>query len=178
LNLTRSLLVVLVPGVIALAPWLIWSVREFDNVGELYGKYKEAVTVGVFASVVIFGSVIEILNSWIESNWDRLREVEYRVSENWFTYLAHTFDKEPIGYGYISRMVTTMYFELALVWALPVFAMGAIVMNVTSATASICLSTILAIVGLGLAVAAYRSAKESHRVLCMTRLELNKRIGK
>jgi hypothetical protein len=41
LNLTRSLLVVLIPGIIAVAPWLIWAVREFDNVGDLYSRYKE-----------------------------------------------------------------------------------------------------------------------------------------
>ncbi len=133
-------------------------------------------TVGVFAAVVVFGAVIEIINSWIESRWDETREGEFAVTENWYSYLAHAVEKESIGYGYISRMVTTMYFELALMWAFPAFALGLVVMNVTSATTSNSFCGVAALLGIAFSVGSYQSAKESHRVLCKTRLEINKRV--
>jgi hypothetical protein len=178
LTLTRSLLVVLIPGVVAFAPWLLWAVREFTNVGDLYRDFPEAVTVAVFAAVVVFGTIVEGFNSWIETRWDSEREKDYDVRENWYAYLARVCSPEPVGHGYISRMFTTMYFELAMMWALPTFGLGIIILNATSATADATLIACIAVISILLAVSFYHAGKESHLVLCNVRRQINQRIDK
>ena len=50
LTLTRSILVVFVPGVVAAAPWFLWLIQHFPNVTDLYHRFPEAVAALVFAA--------------------------------------------------------------------------------------------------------------------------------
>ena len=40
LNLTRSLLVVLIPGGIALFPWVLWPLSSDERFAKFYGTYE------------------------------------------------------------------------------------------------------------------------------------------
>jgi hypothetical protein len=89
-------------------------------------EFPQALAAVAFAATVIFGAVVESINSYLEVRWDSQREQKYRVRENWYQYLASAFAHEPIEVAYLSRLVTTMYLELALMFSIPVAALGAI----------------------------------------------------
>lgn len=176
LTLTRSLLVVLVPGIVALAPWLLWLVRDYASIAELYREFPQAVAAAAFAAVVVFGTTVESLNSYLEDLWDAERETQWAVRANWYDYLARSFDHEPVGYTYLSRMITTMYFELGMAWAIAIAGLGVMMFISTS--------PVVSLFGLGVAAAAailapwlaVTAAKDTHEVLCRVRFELNRRL--
>jgi hypothetical protein len=174
LTVTRSLLVILIPGLVALAPWLLWLIEDFEKPETYYKDYPQLVWAGLFAVSVIAGSVLEGINSWIEVMWDDRKQRRGRdVKGDWYEYLSRVCPSEPVGHGYLSRMVTTMYFELAMCWALLSFGIGATVVFKLS-----CAKTALTIlIAVLLAGWMFYSAKESHDVLCETRREINKRLG-
>jgi hypothetical protein len=177
LTITRSILVVFVPGIVAAAPWFLWIVQHFQSVSELYSKFPSAIAAVAFSAIVMFGTVVEGINSRIEVRWDREREAEWQVEKNWFDYLARAFDVEPAGYSYLSRKFTTLYFELAMMWAIPLAALGAILMLETAVAEP---HGWAVAVGLGALIAAHffwRFASDTHLVLCEARLEINERLG-
>lgn len=115
LTLTRSLLVVLVPGIVAATPWLVWIVKEWENAAKLYQEFPNLVTALLFAIVVVLGSIFEGISSLLEVRWDREREIKFEVKKHWYAYLARICPTEPVGHNYMSRMATTLYFELAMI---------------------------------------------------------------
>jgi hypothetical protein len=177
LTLTRSLLVILIPGLIALAPWLLWLIADFKNPERYYKDAPELVWVALFVSAAVVGSFLESLNSWIEVYWDdRKKRRGQGIDGDWYDYLARICSTQPVGYGYLSRMVTTMYFELAMAWAVLSFGLGiAVLLDLGTRSRWYVVLTI------GIAVMAsgwfYISAKASHGVLCKTRREINERLG-
>lgn len=175
ITLTRSLMVILVPGLIALAPWLMFVMYRWPGAAELYNRHSALANVGLFAAVVICGAAFEGLGSSLEARWDRKREAEFQVRENWFSYLART-PPEPVGHRYISRMVTTLYFELSMAWATAIFfgACGALAMLLGLPNWAPFVSFAFAIAG----VVYFRwQASCTHKVLCETRAELNRRAS-
>jgi len=98
---------------------------EYDK---FYGKYSLLVNACLFALVVIVGSVFEGLSTLVEVRWDKEREATYGVEKNWYDYLALVCAAEPVGFQYISRTVTSLYFELAMMWASVLFGLEVIVL--------------------------------------------------
>ncbi|MDB5925454.1 MAG: hypothetical protein JWN13_4390 [Betaproteobacteria bacterium] len=118
ITLTRSLLVILLPGFVALAPWAFWfasKVPKFDQIYKTYDILANAMLVGL---AILIGCIIEIIVTHFEARWDKQRDSEFSVHANWYDYLA-SHPPEPIGFRYISRRATTLYFELAMVIASP-----------------------------------------------------------
>src|SRR3979490_266949 len=109
-TLTRSLLVVLIPGIVAIAPWLL-ALVQYTTATLGFATNAPVGSALVFSAAAVAGSVLEGLASHIEVRWDRQLESQFAVHENWYAYLSRTFDHEPVGYRYLSRMVTTLYFE-------------------------------------------------------------------
>jgi hypothetical protein len=132
----------------------------------------------LFALVVIVGSVFEGLGSRAEVRWDKEREEQFSVQENWYKYLAQTPKTEPVGHRYISRTVTTMYFELAMSIAGPsmVLGIGAILIAPNSGCWVWMGAGFLVIAG----VAGWffqAQARDSHEILCRVRMELARRLA-
>lgn len=173
LTLTRSLLVVLVPGIVAVSPWLIWVVKEWGNAANVYQAFPNLITAFLFAIVVVLGSIFEGLGTLLEVRWDKERETAYDVTKNWYVYLSRTYTTEPVGYSYISRAVTTLYFELSMVWATSLFFLGCTVLVLSA-------EGVNRFVWFGLFGCAIVSpiyfwwqARCSHQLLCETRQRLN-----
>ena len=133
LTLTRSLLTVLIPGMVAVAPWLLLLVLQHQVLIDWYKRYPLPLHVSSFAVVVILGATLEGIGSYIEHKWDRSHakkqppsyQNEDWVAKDWFSYLSRSFgDSEPVGYRYLSRKVTTLYFELGLMLAAPISILG------------------------------------------------------
>jgi hypothetical protein len=120
-NFTRSFVAVTVPGATLVAPWIYLLFCVF-RLWPLYLKYTliaNALLVGV---AVIAGLVLEGIVVAFERRWDDEREGELQIQENWYTYLAAQPSTTPVGFSYISRLVTTMYFELTMMVACPAFS--------------------------------------------------------
>jgi len=83
-NLTRSLLVVFVPGVVGVAPWVLFLLHAIPEVASLYGSYPVFFQAVVFSLVIVAGTIFEGgCGSRQEVKWDKRREREYPVAANW-----------------------------------------------------------------------------------------------
>jgi hypothetical protein len=178
LTLTRSLVVVLAPGIVAAAPWLLWIVKEWENAARLYQAFPSLITALLFAIVVVLGSVFEGISSLLEFRWDEEREVELDVKKHWYTYLARICPTEPVAHNYLSRMAATLYFELAMIWATSLFFLGIVVL-LWSAQGPISTFVFVALIIAAISSPVYFwwQARCSHKVLCQTRREINELIS-
>jgi hypothetical protein len=176
-DLTRSLLVILLPGAVAVAPWLAWLLVKTD--AGLKAEYQPIAQAFAFGCAVIAGLICETLGTWQEAAWDKKRETSLHVSQNWFDYLARHIDPEPVAYRYLSRRATTLYFELSMMMAMMPFALGSwlflpLVFPEQSAEIrwGIAVTTIL------LEVFFWINARSTHVLLCTTRAQVNNRLDK
>lgn len=126
-TLTRSLLVILIPGAIAVLPWLALILIRSSLQWDCIKEFKTELGVFCFLCSVIVGGLFEGLNSCIEVRLDRFRSGEFpRLIDDWYDYLCLHRDKEPVAFRYISSRATTMYFEFSMAWASPIFGYGII----------------------------------------------------
>jgi hypothetical protein len=170
---TRFLLGVIIPGIVAAAPWLMLVAEIWPDARGFYEKYPILGNGLLFAIVTIVGTVIEGLGSYRESAWDDKLEAEFAVVKNWFAYLAQDSSPEPVGHRYISRLATSLYFELGMMISTPILLVGIAVLGATTAF------PMSPIVGLGFVIVAIivfcffrKAARDSHRALCRARKEL------
>jgi predicted Co/Zn/Cd cation transporter (cation efflux family) len=178
-TLTRSILAVLVPGLVATAPWLLLLASGRPGVSQLYKDYQVLANAVLFATIVAVGSVIEGIGSSFEARWDKEREGELGVQANWNAYLARVSDPEPVGHRYLTRMVTAMYFELGMMIAAPALIAGVTRLLAVSQVAVYPWGYVAAtIAALGAAYYFYGAARQSHRVLCEVRRELAERLDR
>lgn len=176
-TLTRSILAVLIPGLVATAPWFLLLASGRREVAELYGEYQVLANAVVFAAIVVAGSVIEGIGSQFEARWDRERERELNVQANWNAYLARVSDPEPVGHRYLSRMVTAMYFELGMMTAAPSLIVGSAVLLAASQLPLYPWGYLgSAVAAVGVVIYFWRAARQSHRVLCEVRRHLAVRL--
>ena len=173
---TRFLLGVIIPGVVAAAPWLMLVAEVWPDARGFYDRYPILGNGLVFAIVTIVGTVIEGLGSYRESAWDEKLESKFSVSENWYAYLAQDSSPEPVGHRYISRLATSMYFELGMMISTPILLIGIAVLG---GTTTFPMSRITATGFLIVAIIAFvffrKEARDSHLALCRVRKELVKR---
>lgn len=178
IDLTRSVLVILIPGAVAVAPWLLWLLLYTDATLGYVEKYSTVANTVSFAVAAIAGLVCETLGSWIEVRWDEEREKEYDVMTNWYAYLARTNSPEPVGHRYLSRLATMFYFELSMLFAIIPFSIGAAVLvYLRFPQHDALLASLIVVVALIVGAWFRFNAKETHRVLCLTRLKLNKLVA-
>jgi len=176
-ELSRSLLTVLIPGAIGVAPWVLALLQHTSATLGL-NEYPTVGYVLLFCVAAVAGTVFQGLGSFAEVRWDRERESEYSVKENWFAYLSRTFPGEPVGYRYVSRMATALHFDLAMLLAGPLFVLGSTLLaclrfsELRAALGSVGVALLL------LSVLYFRwSARCTHKLLCETRIELNRRLA-
>lgn len=175
-NLTRSLLVVFVPGIVGVAPWVLVLLHAVSEVSLLYRDYPVFFQAVVFAFVIVVGTAFEDSGSRIEVAWDKRREAEYSVEANWWTYLARAAEHEPIGFRYVARHAATLAFELSMGFATAAFAIGLSGLLIQAQAPTVWVPFILA-VATGVVWLFGRTAYDTHELLCETRQELNFRMG-
>ncbi|HET7163166.1 MAG TPA: hypothetical protein VFI32_10910 [Rhodanobacteraceae bacterium] len=176
-SLTRSTVTVLVPGIVALSPWVLALVQHTQATFGFKG-YPTLAHSLLFASVIVAGVVCDGLGSFIEAKWDDMRDDDLDVEENWYKYLSMVFEREPVGYRYLSRLVTALYFELSMLFAVPIFMFGACVLAWLRFPAFRVASVICTIVCIvGAALFFLWQAYTTHGVICTTRRELMRRVS-
>lgn len=179
ITLTRSLIVILLPGAIALTPFIVAILLAHPEYLKTYTEYRvELWSIGAGLAIIL-GMFMEGVSSYLEVIWDESIGNTYAVEDNWYRYLSATYENEPVAYRYISTKVTTMYFELAMFWVTLMSSIGwplAICMAKINNADS--WATLAMVVGLILAAYFYWQAKSSHGVLCTARLKVNAINGK
>ncbi|MDQ2078531.1 hypothetical protein [Marinimicrobium sp. ABcell2] len=178
-TLTRTVLVILIPGGIALVSWILLYLLKVDteSADSFYQLYSMPINLCFFAAVVIIGTIIEGANTHLEVRWDNKREEEYDVENNWYAYLSCTPSSEPVAFKYFTRLVTTMYFELGMMWATLSFGLGVASIICTLKPSYYTLYSLVTVVfSILLAIYLYFQASTSHEVLCKARKELIGRL--
>src|SRR5688572_4361682 len=133
LTLTRSLLTILIPGAVAVAPWALYLLLSYPSVWDLYEKHALPSQVLLFAVCVVVGSLFEGASTYLETRLDC--SVGKRdspdgtddtwVDKDWINYLAASFGGgEPVAYRYLSRKVTSFYFELGMAISYSICSVG------------------------------------------------------
>lgn len=124
ITLTRALLAILIPGGVALASWILLLLIGIDRANlDIYKDFAIPVNASFVALIIIVGSIIEGLATHIEVRWDKEREEEFEIAENWYSYLCSPYE-ECVAHKYIGRLVTTMYFELGMMFSTATFGLG------------------------------------------------------
>ena len=174
MTLTRSLLAVLIPGAIAITPAMIYLLSATTSV-PIYKEYTALTNAMLFCIAAIVGSFCEGMGTHFEARWDKALQRKFQVTKNWYQYLARVFESEPVGYRYMSRLATTLYFELSMSVALVFFGVGSALLAHFHAEY---LGWLLAIGALAacylLSYYFYWQAKCTHEALCRTRRQLNR----
>lgn len=178
INLTRSLLAVLIPGLVSIMPWVILAGLHFNSLQGGYHEFAFVLNVMGFAIVVVVGALCQSIGSYAERRWDDERDEEYRVDHYWYAYLALNCAKDAVGFRYISRLATSMFFELSMMTASVFFAIGFGILLASLAPSQWILWSALGIgSGIASALAFRKQARDTHQTLCVTRQELVDRLG-
>lgn len=177
MTLTRSLLTVILPGMVAVAPWLLIAMMANADLRLLYAKYPVPFHVSAFGVAVLVGSIFEEIGCYLEKRWDTDREdagkpdaVASWLGKDWYAYLGMSFGgSEPVGYRYASRKVTSLYFEAAMMFSAPCcfagLAMLFVALHGDLGSVSF-LFFVFAILGFLLFS---KMARDTHQVLCELR---------
>ena len=176
LNLTRSIMVVLLPGFVVALPIII-AVIQFSEVESILHRAPQISLAIAFAVAVLIGSILETISSRIEVSLDRKMENELNVRSYWFDYLAYDKGTEPVGFRYVSRLATTMYFELSMACA--TILSGVLTMLYIFATTKLQSCYIyLMLTGLILILSytLYKNGCDTHLTLCVARKEIMSRL--
>jgi hypothetical protein len=169
MTLTRSLLTILIPGLVAIAPWLV-ALVQYTSATFGADKNQTLANALIFALVAVAGAMCEGLGTYLESRWDDQLEDKHQVQEHWMRYLRYSGEREPVAFRYLSRLVTTMYFELAMFFAMPSFVAGATLLAALRFPTHQCLVIICGVVSAPLAMGYfYYQARQTHEGMCKVR---------
>lgn len=147
---------------------------QWPQAADIYAKHDALVAGFLFGLFVVIGKIFETKGSNIESDWDKEREIEFSVKDNWFAYLARSINPEPVGHRYIGRMVTSMYFELTMSFATIGFFTGCAYLSFLSELEFRPLLMLGSLLLAFMAPKYFRDhAKDSHKVLCEVRQKIN-----
>ncbi len=176
ITLTRGMLAILIPGGVALSTWILLLFIYLDsNYESLYSDFTTPINMALLGLIIILGSFIEGIGSYFEVYWDEKLESEFQVSENWYKYLCNP-PTDCVAQKYISRMVTSLYFELGIMLSSLIFGVGLSAVICTVKPNCYQLWSVMTIVFSLLSFFYFKKqARESHMVLCKVRKELNER---
>jgi hypothetical protein len=165
---------------------MLLLVAENPSAGDLYQRWAIPFQVVAFSFAVTIGAIIECFGSELECRWDRQVAsgdvplgASNWVDSDWHTYLHQKFgDGEPVVYRYLSRKVTTFYFEVGMAFAVPIALVGTAALIFTQSALHWCAPAASLVAALGSLLLFRRFAKDTHRVLCVTRSRYCSTINK
>lgn len=177
MTLSRSLLTVIVPGTIALSPWALLLVQYTDATLGFDTNPTIAHTL-YLSGIVVAGVLCETMGTILESRWDGAQKNRrLNIQANFYDYLAKVLPAEPVAYRYISRLVTAMYFELAMVFAMPSFIGGGALLAVSRFPELKCMIVLMSAIAAAATFFFFLlHARTTHRVINITRYEVLKRM--
>ena len=161
----RPLVTLVVPGAIALGPYLIVARNYFDEVKTFWDDHPSAFVAVLAICILAAGTILENIGTAIERLWDRRlnKRTGNKHDKDWHDYLKLEVKDEVIGQRYLRIAVTWLKFELAMLPALFLFWLGFLWVNhlheVWSAGYFFWFSVVVWCLGLYLGYESWRSAK-------------------
>jgi hypothetical protein len=149
-------------------PWLVIAQSAWMDFGDTVRG------VLMFVVVAAVGGTMEIAASEVENRLDESHKDAKVLEDDWYRYLCQASDKKSVVFGYISHLVDGLYFELAMVFALPSFGIGMAVITWMTLQAEWYFVVGSALPGLG-SLWFYSQAKHTHVALYKTRRQLASR---
>jgi hypothetical protein len=163
-ELFRPLATLVVPGGIAIGPYVLVVGYYFPGVTSFWREHPSAFVAILVICIVAVGLIVEDLGAFIERDfWDsKLAKDNEDHSDHWEQYLKLRLNDEIVGQRYLRTLLTRMKFELAMVPAFFFFWCGLLWLNRLYAlwrpSRFALLSGVLLILTIYLLLESYRSA--------------------
>jgi hypothetical protein len=126
----RPLTSIIIPGSIAIGPYLFVIYRHFPGLALFAQNYSILFLFVVFASATAAGLVLEDIGGLIEDFWDCvLNKKQKDRKQYWHDYLKLKINDEYIGQRYLRTVHVRFKFELSTIPALLIFLPGFIWVN-------------------------------------------------
>lgn len=124
-ELFRPLVTLVVPGAIAIAPYVIVVQHYIPDVGAFWTHHSSAFVGIVIVAIVAAGMVLEDIGAQLETFWDKRNRKRDADEENrWNRYLALNTQDQIIGQRYLRTLSMRMKFELSATPALLLHSAG------------------------------------------------------
>jgi len=159
----RPIAITLVPGTIALTPFIFLFHNYFPNVYKILSNQPTITGLLLILISIAVGLILEDVGSLIEVIiWYFVKESD-DDDNNWYKYLRVAFKSEPIGNKYIGNIVLRMKFENSFAPALVLLCCGIVWLRILDQIKSSCLTAwlvlVLFLVAIFLIYESYSSAK-------------------
>ena len=163
-ELFRPLATLVVPGGVALGPYVLIAGYYFPGIVSFWKDHPSAFVAILVICIVAVGLIVEDLGAFIERDfWDsKLARENENHADHWEQYLKLTLQDEVVGQRYLRTILTRMKFELAMVPAFFFFWCGLLwlnrLYNLWRPSRFALLSGVLLIVTIYLLLESFRSA--------------------
>jgi hypothetical protein len=163
-ELFRPLATLVVPGGVAIGPYVLVVGYYFPGVTLFWREHPSAFVAILVICIVAVGLIVEDLGAFIERDlWDgRLAKENDDHPDHWEQYLKLRLNDEIVGQRYLRTLLTRMKFELAMVPSFFFFWCGLLWLNrlygLWRPSRFVLLSGVLLIVTIYLLLESYRSA--------------------
>lgn len=130
-ELFRPLATLVVPGGVAISPYVLVAAYYFPGVISFWQDHSSAFVAILVICIVAAGLIVEDLGAFIERDfWDsKLAKANEDHSDHWEQYLKLRLNDEIVGQRYLRTILTRMKFELAMVPAFFFFWCGLLWLN-------------------------------------------------
>ena len=130
-ELFRPLATLVVPGGVAIGPYVLVVAYYFPAVTSFWNDHPSAFVAILVICIVTVGLIVEDLGAFIERDfWDsKLARDNADHSDHWEQYLKLRLNDEIVGQRYLRTLLTRMKFELAMVPAFFFFWCGLLWLN-------------------------------------------------
>ena len=129
-ELFRPFAVYIVPGSIAVAPFIILSRHYFTSIATFGKEFPSLIVAIIIVSVVAAGLILEAVGARIECWLDKIVNRRFPDSKmQWGEYLSLYLNDEIVGQRYLRTVVMHMKFELSCAPALVAHAIGLVWIN-------------------------------------------------
>jgi hypothetical protein len=171
----RTVAIVLVPGFVASAPWVVGVMWPDLQCASTWTAALVPISVTMLAIVLATGIVLEDIGSRIETFMDkRLRVTLADFEQTWWEYLRLPCDGEVVAQRYLRSTLTRFKFELSMVPAATICAVGIFVAQLLGHGIGWAKTLGLTVLLAALAPFLYLEAKASVALLSRVRKEIVK----
>jgi len=176
----RTLFIYIVPGAIAVLPWLCFFVHEVNGILGYADEHQPLAAVVLLLLCLSIGKLTDGLGTLWEVNVNdaRLtRKSEFpNFQSDWQRYIRTAFIHEPVAVGYIENLTQTLKFELNVGAGFGLFAAGQIPLARILENYSACHGALVVLGALAIAAFAFWSSYGTSYVLASVRKWLGEGI--
>lgn len=176
----RPLATLVLPGAFAVTPAFLCMRKLFPEFSEMCSANATETVLALSAVSLFIGFVLEAVGADIENHLDAKMQPQHE--KQWYEYLRRTMEPEPVGHRYLKTVLLWLKFELSMLAAIPIAAVGVAALYLLHTGGRIChpdqrimwVFLLLLVVLTILALCFWRWAKAGHLLLSRLRTKLLK----